>query len=339
MANQTMPVSLETVPHATLRDRILGALSTIVRVRELSMLILILLMGTAMSFLSPHFLKIENFIAMARGFSMEGLVVVAMSTLLIAGAFDLSVGSIMALSGIIAAWLIVKANAPYPIGILGGLGVGFLSGAINGIVVTRIKVNPLIATLGMMSVARGVALGFTEGRPVINIPQNFAVIGQGVINGIPYIVIYMVVVVVIADILLRRGRAFRQLYYVGSSEKAARLSGINVDRVVFFAYIMAGLLTALAGVISMARLTSGVPTAFQGVELRIIAACVIGGCSLSGGEGTVLGAVLGLIFMALITNALTLFGVSIYWEGVVTGTILTAAVSLDMLSRRRLKAS
>ncbi len=339
MANQTIPVSLEAVPRATLRGRILEALSTTVRVRELSMLILILLMGTAMSFLTPHFLKIENFIAMARGFSMEGLVVVAMSTLLIAGAFDLSVGSVMALSGIIAAWLIVKANVPYPIGILGGLGVGFLSGSINGIVVTRIKVNPLIATLGMMSVARGVALGFTEGRPVINIPQNFAIIGQGVFNGIPYIVIYMVVIVVIADILLRRGRAFRQLYYVGSSEKAARLSGINVDRVVFFAYIMAGLLTALAGVISMARLTSGVPTAFQGVELRIIAACVIGGCSLSGGEGTVLGAVLGLIFMALITNALTLFGVSIYWEGVVTGTILTAAVSLDMLSRRRLKAS
>jgi ribose transport system permease protein len=339
MTNQTFPASLETVPHATPRERVLETLFTIVRVRELSMLILILIMGTAMSFLSPYFLKIENFIAMARGFSMEGLVVVGMSTLLIAGAFDLSVGSIMALSGIIAAWLIVKAHVNYPLAILGGLGVGFVSGAINGIVVTRIKVNPLIATLGMMSVARGVALGFTEGHPVINIPNDFAVIGQGSFGGIPLIIIYMVIIVIIADILLRRGRAFRQLYYVGSSEKAARLSGINVDRVVFLAYIGAGLLTALAGVISMARLTSGVPTAFQGVELRIIAACVIGGCSLSGGEGTTLGAVLGLIFMALITNALTLFGVSIYWEGVVTGTILTAAVSLDMLSRRRLKTS
>ncbi len=337
MANETFPASIETVPQMTWRDRVWGALTTVVRVRELSMLILILVMGTTMSFFTPHFLRIENFIAMARGFSMEGLVVVGMSTLLIAGAFDLSVGSIMALSGIIAAWLIVKAHMPYPIAILGGLGVGCLSGMINGIVVTRIKVNPLIATLGMMSVARGVALGFTEGRPVINVPTDFAVIGQGSFNGLPLIIIYMVIIVIISDILLRRGRAFRQLYFVGSSEKAARLSGINVDRVVFLAYIAAGLLTALAGVISMARLTSGVPTAFQGVELRIIAACVIGGCSLSGGEGTVLGAVLGLIFMALITNALTLFGVSIYWEGVVTGTILTAAVSLDMLSRRRLR--
>jgi ribose transport system permease protein len=339
MTNQTLPASIETTPQVTARDRLVDILTTMVRVREISMLVLIIIMGAAMSLLTPHFLKIENFIAIARGFSMEGLVVVGMSTLLIAGAFDLSVGSVMALSGIICAWLIVKAHWPYPLAVLGGLGVGFITGSINGIVVTRIKVNPLIATLGMMSVARGFALGFTEGHPVINIPNDFAVIGQGSFYGMPLIIIYMIIIVIIADILLRRGRAFRQLYYVGSSEKAARLSGINVDRVVFLAYIASGLLTALAGVISMARLTSGVPTAFQGVELRIIAACVIGGMSLSGGEGTILGAILGLIFMALITNALTLFGVSIYWEGVVTGTILTAAVSFDMFSRRRLKAS
>jgi ribose transport system permease protein len=128
------------------------------------------------------------------------------------------------------------------------------------------------------------------------------------------------------------------LYYVGSGEKAARLSGIKVDRVKLLTYIVAGVLTATAGVISMARLTSGVPTAFAGVEMRVMAACVIGGMSLSGGEGTVLGGLLGLIFMALVTNALTLLGVSIYWESVVTGAILIAAVSFDMLSRRRLRS-
>ncbi len=337
MSNPSLPASMGSTTPVSTRNRAAEILGSILRVREISMVILILIMGIAMSILSPHFLDVGNFVAMARGFSMEGLVVVGMSTLLIAGAFDLSVGSIMALSGIIAAWLIRTAQVPYAVAVLGGLGVGFLSGSINGIVVTRIKVNPLIATLGMMSVARGVALGLTEGRPVINIPTDFAFIGQGSVLGVPLIIIYMVVIVLIADVLLRRGRAFRQLYYVGSSEKAARLSGINVDRVVFLAYIASGVLTALAGVISMARLTSGVPTAFAGVELRIIAACVIGGMSLSGGEGTIFGAILGLIFMALVTNALTLFGVSIYWEGVVTGTILTAAVSLDMLSRRQLK--
>ncbi len=337
MSNPSLPASMGSTTPVSTRNRAAEILGSILRVREITMVILILIMGIAMSILSPYFLDVGNFLAMARGFSMEGLVVVGMSTLLIAGAFDLSVGSVMALSGIAAAWLIRTAHVPYVVAVLGGLGVGFLSGTINGIVVTRIKVNPLIATLGMMSVARGVALGVTEGRPVINIPADFAFIGQGSVLGVPLIIIYMVVIVLVADVLLRRGRAFRQLYYVGSSEKAARLSGINVDRVVFLAYIASGVLTALAGVISMARLTSGVPTAFAGVELRIIAACVIGGMSLSGGEGTIIGAILGLIFMALVTNALTLFGVSIYWEGVVTGTILTAAVSFDMLSRRRLK--
>ena len=338
MSNTSLPASLDSKMPVSTRSRVVGIMTGILRVRELFMVILILVMSIIMAILSPYFLHVSNFVAIMRGFAMEGLVVVGMATLLIAGKFDLSVGSIMALSGIIAAWLLTAAKMPYAVAILGGLGVGLLSGTINGIVVTRIKVNPLIATLGMMSVARGVALGITEGHPVINIPQGFAFIGQGSVLGVPLIIIYMVVIVIIADVLLRRGRAFRQLYYVGSSENAARLSGINVDRVVFLAFIASGLLTALAGVISMARLTSGVPTAFAGVELRMIAACVIGGCSLSGGEGTILGSLLGLIFMALVTNALTLFGVSIYWEGVVTGTILTLAVSFDMISRRRLKA-
>jgi ribose transport system permease protein len=338
MSNPTLPASTGISTPVSTRNRAAEILSSILRVREIFMVILILVMGIAMSILSPYFLDVGNFLAMARGFSMEGLVVVGMSLLLVAGKFDLSVGSIMALSGIVAAMLIRTGEVPYVVAVLGGLGVGLLSGTISGIIVTRIKVNPLIATLGMMSVARGVALGITEGRPVINIPHDFAFIGQGSVLGVPLIIIYMVIIVVIADILLRRGRALRQLYYVGSSEKAARLSGINADRVVFLAYIACGLLTALAGVISMARLTSGVPTAFAGTEMRIMAACVIGGMSLSGGEGTIIGGILGLIFMALVTNALTLFGVSIYWEGVVTGTILTAAVSFDMLSRRRLKA-
>jgi len=337
MSNPTLPASMGSTTPVSTRNRAAEILGSILRVREIFMVVLILIMGIAMSILSPHFLDVGNFLAMARGFSMEGLVVVGMSLLLVAGKFDLSVGSIMALSGIVAAMLIRTGEVPYVVAVLGGLGVGLLSGTISGIIVTRIKVNPLIATLGMMSVARGVALGITEGRPVINIPHDFAFIGQGSVLGVPLIIIYMVIIVVIADILLRRGRALRQLYYVGSSEKAARLSGINADKVVFLAYIACGLLTALAGVISMARLTSGVPTAFAGTELRIMAACVIGGMSLSGGEGTIVGAILGLVFMALVTNALTLFGVSIYWEGVVTGTILVIAVSVDMLSRRRLK--
>ena len=318
-------------------NRALDFIVNIIRIREMAMVILILITCAVMSVTSPYFLSFANFLAISRGFAMEGIVVVGMVMLLISGNFDLSVGSVMALSGIASAALMVNAHMPPPVAVLGGLMVGAATGTVNGFVVTKIGVNPLIATLGMMAVARGLALGFTSGHPVINVPLKFAWIGQGSIAGLPVPVIIMAIVVFSADILLRKARALRQLYYVGGSQKAAKLSGINDHRVVFLAFTASGIFAALAGIISMARLTSGVPTAFVGVELRIIAACVIGGASLSGGEGTVIGALLGLIFMALVTNAMTLFGVSIYWEGVITGSILTAAVSIDMLSRRRLR--
>jgi len=318
-------------------SRALGLMGTAFQMREMAMVILILITGAIMSAFSPYFLSISNFLAIARGFSMEGIVVVGMVMLLISGNFDLSVGSVMAVSGIASAALMVNAHMHPVVGVLGGLLVGAAAGAVNGFVVTKIGVNPLIATLGMMAVARGMALGFTSGHPVVNVPMSFAWIGQGSIAGLPVPVLIMIVVVCLADILLRKARALRQLYYVGGGQDAAKLSGINVTRVVFMAFVSSGICASMAGIISMARLTSGVPTAFVGVELRIIAACVIGGASLSGGEGTVLGALLGLIFMALVTNAMTMFGVSIYWEGVITGSILTAAVSLDMLSRRRLR--
>lgn len=318
-------------------SRLLGLMGTIFQMREMAMVILILISCAIMSAFSPYFLSVSNFIAIARGFSMEGIVVVGMVMLLISGNFDLSVGSVMAVSGIASAALMVNAHMPPPVAILGGLLVGAVAGAVNGFVVTKIGVNPLIATLGMMAVARGMALGFTSGHPVINVPLSFAWIGQGSIAGLPVPVLIMIVVVIVADIFMRKARALRQLYYVGGGKESAKLSGINVTRVVFMTFVASGLCASMAGIISMARLTSGVPTAFVGVELRIIAACVIGGASLSGGEGTVLGALLGLIFMALVTNAMTMFGVSIYWEGVITGSILTAAVSIDMLSRRRLK--
>jgi ribose transport system permease protein len=307
-----------------------------VRVREMMMVVLILISIVIMSILSPHFLSITNFLSIARGFSMEGMVTIGMALLLITGAFDLSVGAVMALSGIITAFLIVSLRLPYIVAFMGGLGVGLTVGAINGILVTRIKVNPLIATLGMMTITRGVALGFTEGRPVVNVPSDFAWLGQGNVGGIPVPFIILCVMALVIDILLRKGRTLRQLYYVGGNQKASRLSGIPADRIILFTFMGSGLAAALGGIITMARLTSGIPTAYAGVELRVIAACVIGGASLSGGEGTILGALMGLVFMALVSNAMTMLGVSIYWEGVVTGSILILAVALDMLSRRRL---
>lgn len=308
----------------------------LLRVREMAMLVLILLSCVIMSFLSPYFLSITNFLSIARGFSMEGMVTIGMALLLITGAFDLSIGPVMALSGIVTAFMIVSLRVPYGIAFLGGLSVGVIVGAINGTLVTRIKVNPLIATLGMMTITRGMALGLTQGSPVVNVPSDFAWIGQGNVGGIPVPFLILGVLVLVVDILLRKGRTLRQLYYIGGNQKAARLSGIPVDRIILLTFIGSGLAAALGGIITMARLTSGIPTAYAGVELRVIAACVIGGASLSGGEGTIVGALLGLVFMALVSNAMTMLGVSVYWEGVVTGAILIFAVAMDMLSRRRL---
>lgn len=317
---------------STVRDFI----TRMLRVREMSMVVLILIAGIIMSIASPYFLSLTNFIAIMRGFSTQGIVVVGMSLLLVAGVFDLSVGSVMALTGIVTAWLIVDADIPYPLAVLGGLSVGTFIGLINGALVTLVQVNPLIATLGMMTVARGFALGLTEGNPVINVPLDFAWIGQGSIAGIPVPFIILAVIAFLMDFFLRRGRTARQLYYIGGNKEAARLSGMRVDRIMLAIFAASGFFSALAGIVSMARLTSGIPTAYAGAEMRVIAACVIGGMSLSGGEGSILGALLGLVFMSLVSNAMTLFGMSIYWEGVVTGSILIAAVALDMLSHRRL---
>ncbi|NOZ72043.1 MAG: ABC transporter permease [Chloroflexi bacterium] len=328
----------KTVPSVPRTDanRVREFVLKLVRIREMAMVVLILLSGLVMTILSPYFLSMTNFVAIARGFSMEGIVTIGMALLLVAGEFDLSVGAVMALAGIVTAWAIVGAKVPYVVAVLAGLSVGGLAGWINGILVTKIKVDPLIATLGMMTVARGMALGLTDGNPVVNVPLDFAWLGQGNIAGVPVPFVVLFVIALIADLMLRRGRALRQLYYIGGNQKAARLSGIPVDRIILLTFVGSGVAAALGGIITMARLTSGIPTVSVGVELQIIAACVIGGMSLYGGEGSVLGALLGLVFLALVSNAMTLLGVSIYWEGVVTGTILIVAVALDMLSRRRL---
>lgn len=311
--------------------------------REALMVLVILTTIAILTILSPNFLNWTNFLAISRGFAMEGMVVIGMTILLAAGMFDLSVGSTMALSGVVCAWCLGQ-ELGIPVAIVAGLLVGVVVGAINGAIVTRIGVNPLITTLGMMSIARGIALVATQGKPISGFPKPFVFLGQGVIRPLPdYPVpipfIVMLVLVIVTDILLRRARYFRQIYYIGSNSKAALLSGINVNRVLLMSFVMAGLMAGLGGVISTARLTSAIPTSFVGVEMRVISASIIGGASLAGGEGTVLGSMLGLIFMALLSNAMVILGVSVYWEGIILGTVLVLAVTIDMLSRKRLLAA
>jgi ribose transport system permease protein len=302
--------------------------------REITLFVLIAILIVVMSIASPYFLSLANFRAMAVGLVPTGVIVIGMSILLVSGGFDLSVGSVLALASTVCALLMI-AGTPILLAIVATLLLGAFIGLVNGLLITGLSINPLVATLGTMSVARGFALVFTEGFSLSSLPTSFGLLGNTNLFGLPPIVWLMIVLVALGDFLLRRSTFFRQIYFIGSNERAARLSGISVDRVRVVAYVLTALLAALAGIMLASRLMSGTPTAGNGLELQVLAAAVIGGASLRGGEGTVLGAFLGAVFVALINNAMTMLAVSIYWQMIVTGAVLVAAVAIDMIGRRR----
>lgn len=303
--------------------------------REITLFVLIVILIVVMSIASPYFLSVANFRAMAVGLVPTGIIVVGMAILLVSGGFDLSVGSVLALASTVCALLMI-AGAPILLAIAATLLLGAFIGLINGLLITGLSINPLVATLGTMSVARGLALVFTEGFSLSSLPPSFGLAGNTNLLGLPPIVWLMILFVAIGDFLLRRSTFFRQIYFIGSNERAARLSGISVDRVRVVAYVITSVLAALAGILLASRLMSGTPTAGNGLELQVLAAAVIGGASLRGGEGSVLGAFLGAVFVALINNAMTMLAVSIYWQMIVTGGVLVAAVAIDMIGRRRI---
>ena len=301
--------------------------------RELALLGMIVLLIVVMSFASPYFLTKANFEAVVVGMVPTAIIVVGMTILLVAGSFDLSVGSVLALSSTVVAILLL-AGVPIPLAIAGAALVGAVIGLLNGVIVCGLGVNPLIATLGTMLMARGVALVFTEGFSLTNLPPTFSVFGQVRFMGLPVMVWVMLAILIVGDVALRRTRFLRQAYFIGSNEKSAALSGIAVNKVRITCFVISGLLAALAGIMLASRLMSGTPTAGSSLELQVLAAAVIGGASLRGGEGTIFGATLGVIFVALIANAMTMLAISIYWQMIVTGLVLVLAVAVDMLTRR-----
>ncbi|MCF1711146.1 ABC transporter permease [Tabrizicola sp. J26] len=302
--------------------------------REAALLAMIVVLVVAMSFASPYFLSVANFQAVIAGMVPTAIIVVGMTILLVSGSFDLSVGSVMALASTVVA-LLLLSGVSIPLAILGACAIGLAIGAVNGLIVTVLKVNPLIATLGTMLMARGAALVFTEGFSLSSLPQGFAMFGKAQILGLPLMAWIMLLIVLLGDLGLRRTRYLRQVYFIGGNERAAALSGIPVSRVRVVCFMLSGLLAAFAGILLASRLMSGTPTAGNALELQALAAAVIGGASLRGGEGTVLGAFLGVVFVALISNAMTMLAVSIYWQMVVTGLVLIVAVAVDMLTRSK----
>lgn len=327
----TTPIT-ETPPQNTSHS-VTNVVTRLLRAREAMLVIMILLIAVVLQLITGRFFTTPNLNAITLGFSTSAIMVFGMTMALVSGGFDLSVGSVFAVGGVVTATAL-RADLAIPVAIMCGVGVGVLAGFINGLLITKVQINPFITTLGMMGIARGVSLAITEGTTLAGLPPEFYVFGQGRTMDIPNLILIALCVILIGDFLMRRSAAFRQIYYVGGNEEAARLSGINVDRVKIAVYTMSGMLAALAGVLSTSRFTVADPGTGMGEELRIIAACIIGGCSLRGGQGTVIGGLFGLIFVGFINNGMILLRVPVYWQQLSMGIVLLMAVGFDTISQR-----
>jgi ribose/xylose/arabinose/galactoside ABC-type transport system permease subunit len=256
-----------------------------------------------------------------------------MMLLLIGGAFDLSIGGTFSMVGVVTGWLLKSAGLPVPLAIALGLGLGALCGFLNGFIIAKVKVNALIATLGTMQIFRGVAV-LVGGPGISFLPASFSGLAQADIAGIQAPVWLMAFVVLVFHFLLTKTRLFRQYYYIGGNPRAARLCGMPVERMRILAFTIMGFLAGLAGITFAARLGTSVSIAGDGAELRIITAAILGGASLTGGKGTIWGALVGVVFIALTNNIMIIAQVPSYWQSIVIGLVLVAAVAMDYFVRR-----
>lgn len=290
------------------------------------------------------FLKFRNIVNVLRQSSVIGIIALGVTFVIITGGIDLSSGSLVAMVGVISALLARESmGLPIIVPILAGITVGFLAGSISGVLHAKAKIPPFIATLGMMTVARGVAFLITKGRPVDNLSEAFQVIGQGSILNfgqnffIPFPVLIFAAMALIANFLLSNTRFGKFTYAIGGNEQAAYICGVNVDRHKILVYGFAGLLSGVASIVLTSRVSSGQPSAGVSYELDAIASAVIGGTSLSGGIGTIGGTIIGTLIIAVMNNGLDLLGVSSYWQQILKGIIIVTAVVIDTMRHRTSK--
>jgi ribose transport system permease protein len=315
---------------------ILELLSRLTSFREFMILAIVVAGCIVMWLTAPIFMTFANWSALLLQVSVECVVAIGMTILLVSGGFDLSVGSTFALAGAVTA-MTIASGVPPAIAVLIGLSAGAVIGFLNGFIIAKIGINPFVTTLAMMSIVRGMLLVVTRGRNISGLPESFRVLGQGSAYGVQNPIWIALLMVLIGDILLRKSRFFRQNYYLGGNERAAMLSGIKVERLKIFNYAFTGVLAAFAGILMTARLGAASVTAGTGLELKVISAVIIGGASLKGGEGTILGSFLGSLLMGILVGALTILGVDVYWNTLVIGATLLLAVLIDTFGRYRRK--
>lgn len=302
---------------------------------QIPLLALILVCLTT-ALLSDRFLTAMNLTNILLQASVMSVVTMGMTYVIISGGFDLSAGSVVAISGCVAAWVMLQTNIFF--GVLAGIAVGAAVGFINGVVVTRLKVNAFIATLGTMVVVRGAALLMTNGRPIVGedgLPEIFLELGRGVLFGIHLLVWVPLLLFLLFSWLLHLTAYGKRIFATGGNREAAFLAGIEIDRVTTSAYVWCGTLAGVAGVMLASRLQSGQPTAGEFYELLAIAAVVLGGASLYGGEGRLYKSMIGVFIMVVLSNSLNLLNVNSYWQRVAIGAVIISAAAADMVKSRK----
>ncbi len=298
-----------------------------------SIYVILVAMIVISSFLSPAFLSVNNFANISRQISITTILAFGETILIIGGMLDLSCGSVMALSGLLAV-LVFKATGFGVVALGAGILTGVLANYINGIMVTVFRVPPFIATLAMLTSARGAALLLTSGQPVYQLGQ-FRVWGQGAVLGIPTPLLFVVAILVITWYILNHTRLGRYIYAIGGNQEAARASGIAINRVKVVAYLINGAFVGVAGVLYMSRVNAGLPDAGQGFELDALTSSIIGGVSFSGGVGTAVGTLAGAFIVGFLGNIMNLLGIQSYVQQVVRGAIIALAVAYDIASKSR----
>ncbi|NDL64924.1 ABC transporter permease subunit [Acerihabitans arboris] len=300
---------------------------------RVGILMVLIVLVALMSMFAPNFNRVDNLLNIARSISVNAILAAGLTFVILTGGIDLSVGSIVAVSGVVSV-VAAMAGWPAPAAILAGTLAGAACGLINGALTAYLSLAPFIVTLGTMTFLRGLAYTITEGQPIVSSSLSFRELGNGYLAGIPIPVIIMAAVYVLAWFILERTRYGRHLYAVGGNAQAARLAGVRVNRIITSVYVIAGICSGLAGIIFAARVISAQPTAGTGYELDAIAAVVLGGTSLAGGRGRIIGTLIGSIILGVLSTGLILLSVPFFTQLLIKGIVIILAVAIDGLKQR-----
>ena len=308
-----------------------GIGTKILKSQIIGIVIILLVMCLALVISTEQFLVEDNIFSVLRQISFIAILAIGECLVIITGGIDLSVGSVFAMSSVVGAMSMAQWGVSVFMGIIIGLVVGAAFGLANGLFITKLRLPPFIATLGTLSIARGLAYGVTGGYPISSLPPAFKYIGQGYIGPVPFPVVLLVLFAIVFTIFLKRTVLGRRIYAIGGNEESARVSGIKVQNIKLIVYTLSGVMASVAGMATAGRLGVAQSTAGQGYELDAIAAVIIGGASVTGGIGTVVGAIIGAAIMGVLKNGLVLLSVSAYWQQAIIGFVIILAVSMDQL--------